>query len=241
VNLEALTAVLADIDGRGIDRILCLGDVVGYGPDPDRCLDLVRERCRIVLMGNHEEALLRPPVGFNPLAREAIGWTRQRLLSRWPHPLRMLRYRRFLGSLPRMAHVEEGLLVHGSPRDPTSEYLLPREFLFVTDDVIEELFAFEERLCFNGHTHMPCVFTPDKLVSPAGRDGQEIGLEDEKLIVNVGAVGQPRDRDPRSCYVEFTGDRVIYHRVSYDIEETQAKILDRGLDGRLAERLPYGL
>ena len=240
-NWEALSVVFADIEARGIERIFCLGDVVGYGPDPDRCLNFVRERCAVVLRGNHEEALLRPPIGFHSLAREAIRWTRQRLLSTWPNPFRMWRYRRYLRSLPREAHMEGCYLVHGSPRDPTSEYLLAREFLLVDDVIADEFFRFAEPVCFSGHTHMPCVFTASRLVYPAGEDGQQIPVEDEKLIINVGSVGQPRDRDPRACYAEFTGDRVIYHRLSYDIEQVQAKILDCGLDGRLAERLAYGL
>jgi len=242
-NWEALSAAAQDIEKRGIERIYCLGDVVGYGPDPELCLDWVRERCEIVLMGNHEEALLSPPVGFHSLARQAIIWTRKRLLDLWPHPFRARSYRRFLRSLPRKASGEGCLLVHGSPRDPTSEYMLPREFPFATDEMLEEFFAFEEPICFTGHTHMPCVFKKNRFVYPAGEDGQEVKLEEgEKLIVNVGSVGQPRDRDPRACYVEFEpGSGLTYHRLNYDLETTQAKILHRGLDGRLAERLSYGL
>jgi diadenosine tetraphosphatase ApaH/serine/threonine PP2A family protein phosphatase len=240
-NWEALSTVFDDIDRRGIESVYCLGDSVGYGPDPERCLDWVRDRCSLVLLGNHEEALLSPPIGFHSLAREAIGWTRQRLLSPWPNPFRMMRYRRFLQSLPRQARAERCFLVHGSPRDPTAEYLLAREFLLISDEIVQEFFSFEEPVCFAGHTHMPCVFSANRLVYPAGEDGQEVPIEGDKLIVNVGSVGQPRDRDPRACYVEFTGDLVVYHRLSYDIDKTQAKILDRGLDGRLAERLAYGL
>ena len=240
-NWEALCAVAADIDRRSIETVYCLGDIVGYGPDPDLCLDFVRQRCRIVLLGNHEEALLRPPIGFHSLAREALGWTRQRLFSPWAHPLRSFRYARFLRSLPRKASADGCLLVHGSPREPTSEYLLAREFLLLDEPVLAELFAFPEPICFTGHTHMPCVFAADRIASPGGVDGQEIPLESRKLIVNVGSVGQPRDRNPRACYVEFTGDRVIFRRLEYDLDKTRAKILERGLDGRLAERLAYGL
>ncbi len=240
-NWEALKAVAGDIKDREIERVYCLGDVVGYGPDPDRCLDWVRQHCDVVLLGNHEEALLTPPIGFHSLAREAIGWTRKRLLSPWPRLFRTIRYRRFLRSLPRKANVAGCFLVHGSPRDPTSEYMLAREFLLVNDDVVQEFFSFDEPICFTGHTHMPCVFSRPRLVYPAGEDGQVVDIEEEKLILNVGSVGQPRDRDPRACYVEFSDNHVTYHRLSYDIDKTQAKILDHGLDGRLAERLAYGL
>ena len=240
-NWEALQRVFEDIDRRGIASVLCLGDVVGYGPDPDKCIDLVRARCAVYLMGNHEEALLKAPIGFYSLAREAIAWTRKKLFGPWWKPWRALRYRRILASLPRFAHLPECLLVHGSPRDPTSEYLLPRDFLLTDAEVIRELFSFQERVCFTGHTHMPCVFTAGRSVYPAGEDGMEVPIEGEKLIVNVGSVGQPRDRDPRACYVEFREDRVIYHRIPYDLAVTQQKIAANGLDARLAERLGYGV
>ncbi len=240
-NWEALQGVFEDIDRRGIASVLCLGDVVGYGPDPDKCIDLVRARCAVYLMGNHEEALLKAPIGFYSLAREAIAWTRKELFGPWWKPWRALKYRRILASLPRLAHLPDCLLVHGSPRDPTSEYLLPRDFLLTDAEVIQELFSFDERVCFTGHTHMPCVFTAGRNVYPAGEDGMEVPLEGEKLIINVGSVGQPRDRDPRACYVEFREDRVIYHRIPYDLAVTQQKIAANGLDSRLAERLGYGV
>ena len=112
-NWEALSKVFEDIDRRGIQSVLCLGDVVGYGPDPDLCLDLVRRRCSVYLMGNHEEALIGSPVGFYPLAREALALTRRRLFRPWWKPWRALGYRRLLSSLPRLAHRPQCLLVHG--------------------------------------------------------------------------------------------------------------------------------
>ncbi len=240
-NWEALSSVLQDIDRRGIETIYCLGDIVGYGPDPELCIAAVRRRCTIVLKGNHEDAILRAPIGFHSLARNAIQWTKSRLLNPWRHPIRSLRNLSFLRSLPARAAGENCCLVHGSPRDPTDEYLLDRLLLAAGEETISELFEFPEPICFCGHTHVPCVFSRNRLLCPAGTDGQVVELEDQKLIVNVGSVGQPRDRDPRACYVEFTGEKVIFHRVPYDIETTQAKILHRGLDGRLAERLAYGL
>ncbi|HNR98758.1 MAG TPA: metallophosphoesterase family protein [Planctomycetota bacterium] len=240
-NWEALSKVFEDIDRRGIQSVLCLGDVVGYGPDPDLCLDLVRRRCSVYLMGNHEEALIGSPVGFYPLAREALALTRRRLFRPWWKPWRALGYRRLLSSLPRLAHRPQCLLVHGSPRDPTSEYLFPRDFLLADAEVVAELFAFEQPVCFTGHTHIPCVFTAGRNVHSAGEDGMEVRIADDKFIINVGSVGQPRDRDPRACYVEFTGDRVIYHRIPYDVAATQRKIIAGGFDQRLAERLGYGV
>ena len=240
-NWEALTSVLADIDRRGIERVVCLGDVVGYGPEPARCLDLVRARCAHVLMGNHEDALLHGPIGFYPLARNALLWTRAQMFSPVLHPLRTMRYRRILRHLPRALPLENCWLVHGSPRDPTNEYLLEREFLFGAAAVLDELFAFAPPVCFAGHTHIPGVFGSDRQFRRGGEDGGEVPLGEHKLIINIGSVGQPRDRDPRACYVEFSDDRVVYHRVAYPIEAVQAKCLARGLDPWLAERLALGV
>ena len=240
-NWEALQAVLNDIRTRGIDTIYCLGDIVGYGPDPELCLEAVRKNCSIIIKGNHEEALLRSPVGFHTIAKNAIQWTKARILNPWRHPFRYLRYWTFLKSLPEKAEGENCFLVHGSPRNPTEEYLLDRLLLLAEEEALAELFDFPSSVCFCGHTHVPCVFSETRLLSPAGADGQTVPLEDQKLIINVGSVGQPRDRDPRACYVEYSAGSVTFHRVNYDIEATRAKIRSRGLDDSLAERLAFGL
>ncbi|HLU47145.1 MAG TPA: metallophosphoesterase family protein, partial [Planctomycetota bacterium] len=152
-NLEALTAVLRDIDRRKVDEIYCLGDIVGYGPDPVACVDAVRARASVVICGNHDEALIRGALGFNQVAREAIEWTRMLLRPRVFRPRSFARWR-FLGTLPLIAQRHGWLLVHGSPRDPTSEYVLPRHVAWSPPGMFDEIFSAFESLCFVGHTHV---------------------------------------------------------------------------------------
>ncbi len=240
-NLEAFRAVLSDIRQRGISRIWCLGDVVGYGPRPAECLELAQKHCEVILLGNHEDAVLNEPIGFYALARSAIEWTRKRLFSTWYAPWRVFRYKKMLDSFPRRWSVDSCLLVHGSPRNPTTEYIFPREFVLLPPLLLEELFLFQDAICFAGHTHVPAVFSASGRLYSTGEDGQEFSLGDERLIINVGSVGQPRDHDPRSCYVEYRRDTIVYHRVSYAVEVTQQQIMKAGLNAKLAERLAYGM
>ncbi|HOW73910.1 MAG TPA: metallophosphoesterase family protein [Phycisphaerae bacterium] len=243
-NIEALTAVLADIETRGVDKIVCLGDIVGYGPDPCECVDLVIERCEFAICGNHDHAVFYEPYNFNVGAERACYWTRQILED---EPRKTLRDRRweFLGKLPVRAVYEDMLFVHGSPRRPVNEYLF-------ADDVYSnphKLMANFERLqniaCFIGHTHVPGVFvddpyfeSPEELAEP----GVYELAEDDKVIINIGSVGQPRDRDPRAAYGLVDDDgRVEFLRVEYDIEKVVHKILNTPeLDDFLGHRLLEG-
>ncbi len=233
-NVEALRAVLEDITRRDVEEIICLGDVIGYGPSPLPCIDLAR-LFRFSLMGNHEDALLFKPLGFNEKARRALEWTRSQLNNSMEPPEKKRQRWNFLSDLKR-SFVENGIAyVHGSPRDPTREYIFPSD---ISDkDKMEQIFAKIERICFTGHTHVSGVFTEKGYVSPViGRSMSFKGLG--KVIINVGSVGQPRDGDRRACYVLFDGETVTFVRVPYDVEKTIALMeklpeLDRYLIKRL--------
>lgn len=240
-NLEALQAVLADIDAQSVDEIICLGDIIGYGPNPCECLDLVMQRCKRVILGNHDQAALFDPDGFNPMALRAIYWTRDQLDSgpgsqhqknaRWD----------FLGELPRLHDEGDFKFVHASPRDPTNEYVFPE---FVYDHrKMELLFGKITAYCFMGHTHLPGVFTTGcEFISPEECD-HVYSLGPNKLMINVGSVGQPRDENNQSCYVILDSDamRLQYRRVEYDFEKTAQKIYNEpDLDDALGDRLKRG-
>lgn len=240
-NLEALEAVLAHIHRQNPDRIICLGDVVNYGPDPAECLRIAR-RFDLTLLGNHEEAVLGHPYGFNPVAAEAARWTRGVLRpgllsdgarrSNWE----------FMQSLP-LRHTEDGLLlVHASPRAPTTEYLLPFDIdpLFGSEK-LTQCFQLVDKICFVGHTHIPCAFHESmRFEFPQDIGNELVVSNDEKIIVNIGSVGQPRDRNNRACYVTYDGEVVRWHRVPYEIHKTCAKILKTALPQWCAKRLLKG-
>jgi predicted phosphodiesterase len=240
-NQEALLAVLADIRGQQVKDTVCLGDIIGYGPNPNECLDLVIKNCAFTILGNHDQAALFDPDGFNPAALQAIYWTRDQL-DRGPGTQADINRRwDFLGELPRMHRDGQVLYVHGSPRDPTNEYVFP-EYVF-DQRKIELLFNRIDQYCFQGHTHQPGVFTPDcDFITPAQCDYRwELGPQ--KLMVNVGSVGQPRDGDRRSCYVIYDSDQrtIQFRRVEYDVESTVKKILaEPRLADMLGERLRHG-
>ncbi|MFT3683928.1 MAG: metallophosphoesterase family protein [Phycisphaerales bacterium] len=229
-NLEALQAVLADIDSRGIKRIICLGDIIGYGPNPIECVDLVRSRCEWALMGNHDFGVLYEPTNFNAGAESAAFWTRDRLDAEPDDALRRERYE-FLGRL-RVRVVEtcpDGrtslLAVHGSPRRPINEYIFPDDVANAPDK-ISTIFERVPRVCVVGHTHVPGVFTDEPDFYPPGEltDSTYQFTESEKAIINVGSVGQPRDMDPRASYVVLSDRGVSFARVPYDVEAVAAKI-----------------
>jgi predicted phosphodiesterase len=238
-NLEALTAVLARIKELQISQIICLGDIIGYGPNPIECLDLVISQCQWTILGNHDQAALFDPEGFNPVASRAIYWTRKQLEAdqsakadqRWD----------FLGELPRRHDEGKYLFVHGSPRDPTNEYVFPE--MIYDRDLMGSLFSRIEGCCFQGHTHLPGCFTENREFYTPDQSDFVFNLSDTKCMFNVGSVGQPRDGDPRACFVVLDSDqgRVEYHRVEYDVETTSKKIYAiRDLDDVLGDRLLGG-
>ncbi len=236
-NLEALQAVLADIRAQGITEIFCLGDIIGYGPNPCECVDLVMASCDVCLLGNHDQAALFDPEGFNAGAERAIFWTRRQLEAstgpkaekRWD----------FLGELPRVHRLPNLMFVHGSARNPLNEYVFPEDIY--NGRKMEKIFALVERYCFQGHTHIPGVFTEDlNFLAPEEIDFKyELGAQ--KSLVNVGSVGQPRNNDNRSSYVLLDGQSLTFKRVAYDFETTRKKIHQiPELDNFFGDRLEGG-
>lgn len=236
-NLEALDAVLADISNKGIREIYCLGDIVGYGPNPCECVDKVMSFCKLSLLGNHDQGALFDPMGFNASAERAIFWTRKQLEG-GRGPQADLRWD-FLGELPRVHREGSLMFVHGSARNPLNEYVFPEDIH--NQRKMEKIFGMIELHCFQGHTHIPGVFTEDlNFLKPEEIDFT-FELKPGKVMVNVGSVGQPRNGDPRSSYVTIDGSTVKFHRVEYDYRITQKKIYDiSDLDNFLGDRLADG-
>lgn len=226
-NAEALRVVLAEIAAqRSVEGIICLGDIVGYGPDPIDCVDLVAEHCQWSLMGNHDFGVLYEPTNFNPGAEQAAFWTRAQFEAGADHEQRSRRWK-FLGSL--RVRVKFGpddtyLAVHGSPRRPINEYIFPDDAMNATLK-IQQIFERVTHCAVVGHTHVPGVFTnePD-FYAPDELKGRFNFQEEEKVIVNVGSVGQPRDGDPRASYAVLDEKGVSFFRVPYDIEAVANRI-----------------
>ncbi len=235
-NLAALEAVLADIDCSEIEEIWCLGDIVGYGADPDACTALVHERCAVCLVGNHDLAVLGglDIADFSEAAAVAVAWTREAIGE---DGLAFLR-----GLEPSGARRGVGLF-HASPRDPIWEYVLSVEQAFGC------LQAQPQPLALIGHSHVALFFAmpqdgtlAETIGSQAG-DGAEIELSEAgRWLVNPGSVGQPRDGDPRAAWLELDveASSARFRRVAYDIDRAAASIVDAGLPKRLADRLYIG-
>jgi len=247
-NLEALTAVLADIKKRGIKTIYCLGDVIGYGPNPKECLNLVIEKTKWCVMGNHDYATLYEPTNFNYGAEQASFWTRE-VLETEQQMLSRYKWWRFLGKLPmrRTLKVKLGTntaiidFLHASPRKPINEYIFPDD-VYTNPVKVRVLFEQVKHICFIGHTHLPGVFLdePDFYLPDELDDVYPI-VDDEKAIINIGSVGQPRDKDNRASYVYVDGNEVNFVRLQYDFETTAKKIMaTEQLDNFQAERLKEG-
>lgn len=237
-NLEALEAVLADMAGQGVDSVYCLGDIVGYGPNPRECIDRAMQ-FNLSILGNHDQGALYDPEGFSSGAERAIFWTRDQLEMANGDAEQTTRRWQFLSELPRTHREGPFTYVHGSVRNPLSEYVFPEDVHNLKK--LERLFALIERYAFQGHTHVPGVFTEDgRFVSPDEMGGR-YPLANSKLMVNVGSVGQPRDGDSRACYVLVSDNQVEFRRVNYPVEKTMEKIYAIAeLDPFLADRLREG-
>lgn len=230
-NLTALDAVLADI-GEQAEAIWCLGDVVGYGPDPNECVSRLQERGIVSIAGNHDWACLGKLdlEDFNPDAREACRWTAERLSAA---------SRAFLEGLPVSRVLGDVTLVHGSPRAPIWEYLMSAEV------ALENLPFLETRICLVGHTHVPMAFHISETLLCRRRwlqDGDTLSLRSGRWILNPGGVGQPRDGDPRAAYLLLDTEtlEVRVRRVPYAVDATQQRMLRAGLPGNLIQRLAFG-
>jgi predicted phosphodiesterase len=236
-NLEAFQAVLAAIDTIGIDRIIALGDIVGYGPDPEACLRLAFERCAAMVLGNHDFGAVHPQSFHGHMAAvQALVWARTRLAANAPELLARL------GSVPAWHREGEIVFVHGSARHPF-EYVLEQDSrgLSTFEETIASIardFA-DFRLCFVGHNHQPFLATSEGFLHPH-EENRTFFVGSGKLYVSVGSVGQPRDRDPRACFVTLEDQKLTFHRVPYPFAVTAAKIRSYGLPASLAARLERG-
>ncbi len=221
-NLEALTAALKAIQERRPDHIICLGDIVGYGADPSACLHLIRQEADIIIMGNHDAAVVGAAdlYWFNDFARTAVLWTRTALSDE---------EKEFLGALPLESVSDDLHFVHGTPRDPAGWH-----YIFSSYDAIPQFVHIKGHTCFVGHSHVPGDYREKPPLS--GEEGTG------RRIINVGSVGQPRDRDPRLCCAIYNAESRYLElvRAEYDVAAAAAKIRRAGLPDFLAERLNWG-
>jgi diadenosine tetraphosphatase ApaH/serine/threonine PP2A family protein phosphatase len=230
-NRHALNAVLAAIEASGTDEIWCLGDLVGYGPEPNECCRAVAARAEVCLAGNHDLVVLGS-LSIRDFAGDAAA------AARWTQTVLADDSREFLAGLPSSMRRNGVDLFHGSARDPVWEYVLSDEAAWWT------LQATDQPLVLVGHSHVPLAIAldGDELDGGVAPDGTILDLESGRYLLNPGSVGQPRDGDPRAAYllVEL-GRRASFHRVEYPVEETQAEMRERGLPEPLAERLAVGV
>ena len=232
-NLEALRAVLEDAEDKGgFEEVWCLGDIVGYGPDPGPVIELLRRNELVCVVGNHDLAAVKllSTEDFNYNARFAAQWTANMLTSQDSL---------FLSSLPEVDRRQDFTMVHGSLRRPVMEYLISTEAAGATFRLLQS------PLCLVGHSHIPFVCReadPTCSFEPL-HEGVPLRLGKDRLIINPGGVGQPRDGDPRPSYVLYDGEQgtVTRHRVSYEIATTQEKMRSAGLPQPLIDRLSFGV
>jgi predicted phosphodiesterase len=232
-NFEALKRVCADIEDHQVDQVLCLGDIVGYGPEPEACTDFIMQKAGITITGNHDFALIFGPIGFNPIAADLIRLTQARMdpqkqdkhiakeekkapryfpcCREGQDPACMImRHKtperwKFIESLPQTHRDGDLLYVHGSVLEPVFEYVFPDKFQDLWDTRrLGGMFAKIDRLCFCGHTHHPCAIADDFRCIYPERTEYRLALDPaRKYIFNLGSVGQPRDGDNRACYLLF--------------------------------------
>ena len=228
-NLEAFQVVLEDIRAQHVDHTVCLGDVVGYNANPKECLQIVREMNLPCVKGNHDEycSTESPLDGFNPHAAQAVHWTRDQLSAEEKQWLRDLKFTRMVSNFT---------MVH-------STLDAPDRWGYVFDKLAAAAsFPYQNtQMCFFGHTHVPVAFMRDTMVRGGTYSKFKVDPS-KKYFINVGAVGQPRDNNPKCAYViyDMAAQTIELRRLDYDIEAAQAKILAAGLPERLAERLAFG-
>jgi diadenosine tetraphosphatase ApaH/serine/threonine PP2A family protein phosphatase len=232
-NYTAFETVLKDAQGQW-DYVWCLGDVVGYGPDPNECVEKLRELPHLCLAGNHDWAALdRLDIRtFNPDARRAVDWTRETLTPENTH---------WLEALPVTFVIGDYTLAHASPREPIWEYILE------TKTAADNFPHFETPYCLVGHTHQPVIY---EMIGSFGDVtmnrpvyGQPRTLNGRRQIINPGSVGQPRDTDPRAAYALLDFERNIWEhrRIPYDVAAVQRRMRQHRMPDRLVARLELGM
>ncbi len=229
-NLDALEAVLEEVKKVRVDEILCVGDVVGYGAEPSQCIRLIREATSFIAAGNHDYgAVDKTDIDyFNPEAKEAVLWTSSNLSQEG---------KQFLASLPLVIEKDNLTLVHGSLHLPE---LFPYILTFYDAELCFK--GLKNGVCFVGHSHVPVVLTRDGTIKAAAEP--QVSLQNiPKAIVNVGSVGQPRDRNPKACFVLYDTEKklVRFKRVEYNITKASAKIIKAGLPAFNADRIRWGI
>jgi len=233
-NLEALQAVLARIEVLGADKIVCLGDIVGYNADPNDCVDIIRGRNIKCVLGNHDvcAAGLEEPEDFNPVARRAVLWTRGELTDE---------NKLFLRSLPRGLRVKDMFFFHGSI-DDTNRYILYKSDAADNFAMLAGMGKLL-RTGFFGHTHVGAVLCSSRATVSVDLSSDQRLAVKNRYLINPGSVGQPRDGDPRASFLVYDAGnrRVIFNRVEYDLQACQDKIIRAGLPSWLAERLSSGV
>jgi predicted phosphodiesterase len=228
-NFEALTAVLSALEKENVERVICLGDLVGYGPDPNACVELVLNSADFTVAGNHDRgATGSTPIGpFNQHARTAIEWTRTLLEPRWMSAL---------SSLQLVYEESAFLAVHATPNFPDEWH-----YLFSKDEIVDNLEALTLPVCFVGHSHVPMAFELDPEHAILIRPADEVRFQPGwKYLINVGSVGQPRDGDPRAAYGVLSDGVFTLKREAYDVPTVQGKMRNAGLPAPLIERLSAG-
>ena len=239
-NKEAFEAVLRASSSQGVDDIWCLGDIVGYGPDPKDCVDLVQKNCSLLLMGNHDWAVVHSPVGFNSIATRMIYKTKEWMRVTDESSERDRERWEILSSMTHRSLQERYLLVHASPRSELSEYILPADVKY-DHNKLQDIFGMIDRPCVVGHTHVPCCITEELELIVPEETGFAVEVNERRIIVNTGSVGQPRDGDNRACYVTLEDGLVRYHRVPYAFGKTVDKLAALGEPYEvLAYRLSIG-
>ncbi len=232
-NLEALSAVISKIAGLKADRILCLGDIVGYNTNPNEVIDILKSEKALCIIGNHDAVAcgLREPDDFNPLARRAALWTREQLTKD---------SKTFLRNLPGELKEDDFFIFHGSIHD-TDRYILDKEDIKENFQLLEKLTG-QPRMGFFGHTHVRTAYIYYRDVISVDLSF-ELSLSPlRKYLINPGSVGQPRDHDPRASFLVYDTieQKVTFYRLDYNIMACQDKIIKAGLPPQLAERLEMG-
>ena len=232
-NQEALEAVFEDIAKNNVDEIICLGDIVGYGANPNECTELVQKKCPVTLLGNHDAAAvdLLSTQHFNIHAKIAIEWTAQNLKKE---------YKTYLSSLPLKKTHDELTLVHATPYEPNSWY-----YITSLEEAAFNFQFFDTRICLVGHTHIPIIIVLDKEKELYVHQDTVINLNEltnARFLINIGSVGSSRDRNPKSCYGIFdtATAQYFYRRVEYNIEKAQAKMKKIHMPDFLISRLEDG-
>ena len=235
-NLEAITSVFDELERRGVDKTICLGDVVGYGANPNECCDLLRESTSHIVLGNHDAGSLGLTSlrSFSKMAVSVCQWTGQTLTDE---------NRNWLKGLPLIKEIVWAhgcvpiLIVHSAPKNPSQwQYILSLK------NAITEFKVFSNQICFVGHSHVPCSFIEQDSRYNIVESPKFTLKPDARYIINPGSIGQPRDKDSRASFAIYEPEhgKVEIVRVEYDIKGAQQKIIDAGLPEFLASRLALG-